>query len=45
MIEDSLVSDRIAQDADWYQISFPNQVEVLARLESLLVGGDLDLKL
>jgi hypothetical protein len=45
IVEQRLFADRISTDSDWYQLNFSFQVELLARLESLLRGGDLDLKL
>ena len=45
VVEQRLISDRIAADADWYQLDFSYPVELLARLESWFVGGDLELKL
>ena len=40
-----LTSDRVCRDADWFRVSYDYPVELLARLESHLVGGDLELKL
>lgn len=40
-----LTPDRVCRDADWFKVSFDYPVELLARLESHLVGGDLNLKL
>ena len=45
LVEQRLISDRIAADADWYQLNFSYPVELLARLESWFVGGDIELKL
>lgn len=45
VVEQRLISDRISTDSDWYQLEFAVQVELLARLETWLVGGDLELKL
>ena len=42
---DRLLSDRVARDSDWLTLSYPYPVELLARLESYLIGGDLELKL
>lgn len=45
LVEQRLISDRIAIDADWFELSYEYPIELLARLETHLIGGDLDLKL
>lgn len=45
IVEERLISDRISIDADWYQLNYSYPVELLARLESWFIGGDLTLKL
>lgn len=43
--EERLITERVARDADWVHLRYAYPVELLARLESHLVGGNLVLTL
>lgn len=45
VVDQRLIADRISTDPDWFALSYAYPVELLARLETHLIGGDLTLTL